>query len=132
MKGLVLNFLIFPVTIEGKYNECDRIITSLTTGIITDMRQALVSSRVVGLDKKQTLADIMATALADLVDQMKSVLQNLKVRNYVRFRVAGLLHEGMKLVFMTLFLTQYIFQLTLKHKKNSLNSTETVKLYKLQ
>ncbi|XP_065071080.1 vacuolar protein sorting-associated protein 51 homolog [Rhopilema esculentum] len=47
-------------------------------GIITDMRQALVSSRVVGLDKKQTLADIMATALADLVDQMKSVLQNLK------------------------------------------------------
>ena len=47
--------------------------------IITDMRQSLVNARLVGPDKKQTLADIMTTAMADLIDQIKSVLQNLKV-----------------------------------------------------
>ena len=43
------------------------------------MRQALVSSRLVGIDKRQTLADIMATAIAELIDQIKAVLLNLKV-----------------------------------------------------
>eukprot|EP00112_Aurelia_sp_Birch-Aquarium-sp1_P006498 Seg1716.21 transcript_id=Seg1716.21/GoldUCD/mRNA.D3Y31 product="Vacuolar protein sorting-associated protein 51" protein_id=Seg1716.21/GoldUCD/D3Y31 len=46
--------------------------------IITDMRQALVSSRLVGIDKRQTLADIMATAIGELIDQIKAVLLNLK------------------------------------------------------
>ena len=49
------------------------------TGIITDMRQALVSSRLVGIDKRQTLADIMATAIGELIDQIKAVLLHLKV-----------------------------------------------------
>ena len=44
------------------------------------MRQALVSSRLVGIDKRQTLADIMATAIGELIDQIKAVLLNLKVR----------------------------------------------------
>ena len=43
------------------------------------MRQSLVNSRLVGPDKKKTLSDIMTTAMADLINQMKSVLQNLKV-----------------------------------------------------
>jgi len=37
-----------------------------------------VTSRLVGSDKKKTLSDIMATAMADLINQIKSVLQNLK------------------------------------------------------
>jgi len=48
------------------------------TVIIADMRQSLVTSRLVGSDKKKTLSDIMATAMADLINQIKSVLQNLK------------------------------------------------------
>ena len=43
------------------------------------MRQSLVTSRLVGSDKKKTLSDIMASAMADLITQIKSVLQNLKV-----------------------------------------------------